>query len=236
MHTRGRELENHLGGVDARRYRAYQLSLVGPHLGRTVLEVGSGFGDFGAMLTRPRRLVVSDSDPGCLQALRRRFAGDPRVDVEEVDLDGRVTLAEKVESVLAMNVLEHILDDVAALRALGRLLVPTGAVVLWVPAYPALFGDFDRLVGHHRRYTPASLRATVQAADLVPELLRPVNLLGGVAWWLAVRRGGAGTASPRLVRSYDRLVVPVTRLLERRWSPPFGQSLLCVARRGTLAG
>lgn len=231
MHTPGRELENHLGGVEARRYRAYQLSLVGPHLGRTVLEVGSGLGDFSAMLTQARRLVVSDTDPGCLEALRRRFAGDPQVDVLEVDLDSTVTLAEKVESVLAMNVLEHILDDVAALRALGRLLVPTGAVVLWVPAYPALFGDFDRLVGHHRRYTPASLRAAVEAADLVPELLKPVNLLGGIAWWLAVRRGRAGAASPRLIRAYDRLVVPLTRELERRWSPPFGQSLLCVARR-----
>ncbi len=231
MQTPGRELENHLGGVDARNYRSYQLSLVGGHLGRSVLEVGSGLGDFSALLTGARRLVVSDTDPGCLDALRRRFAGDPRVDVLEVDLDRTVTLAEQVESVLAMNVLEHILDDVAALRALGGLLVPGGAVVLWVPAYPALFGDFDRLVGHHRRYTPASLRAAVEAADLVPELLRPVNLLGGVAWWLAVRRGGTGVASPRLIRAYDRLVVPVTRMLERHWSPPFGQSLLCVARR-----
>ena len=232
MHTAGRELENHLGGVDARRYRDYQLSLIGPHLGESVLEVGSGLGDVSAMLTGARRLIVSDTDPACLDALRTRFAGDPRVDVLELDLDAEVALGEQVDSVLAMNVLEHIEDDVAALRALGRLLVPTGAVVLWVPAYPALYGDFDRMVGHYRRYTPASLRATVGAAGLVPELVRPVNLLGGIAWWAAVRRGGAGSASERLVRTYDRFVVPLTRALERRWCPPFGQSVLCVARRG----
>ena len=232
MHTAGRELENHLGGVDARRYRDYQLSLIGPHLGESVLEVGSGLGDVSAMLTGARRLIVSDTDPACLDALRTRFAGDPRVDVLELDLDAEVALGEQVDSVLAMNVLEHIEDDVAALRALGRLLVPTGAVVLWVPAYPALYGDFDRMVGHYRRYTPASLRATVGAAGLVPELVRPVNLLGGIAWWAAVRRGGAGSASERLVRTYDRFVVPLTRALERHWCPPFGQSVLCVARRG----
>ena len=232
MHTAGRELENHLGGVDARRYRDYQLSLIGPHLGESVLEVGSGLGDVSAMLTGARRLIVSDTDPACLDALRTRFAGDPRVDVLELDLDAEVALGEQVDSVLAMNVLEHIEDDVAALRALGRLLVPTGAVVLWVPAYPALYGDFDRMVGHYRRYTPASLRATVGAAGLVPELVRPVNLLGGIAWWAAVRRGGAGSASERLVRAYDRFVVPLTRTLERHWCPPFGQSVLCVARRG----
>lgn len=233
MRMAGRELENHLGGVDARRYRAYQLSLIGPHLRGSVLEVGSGLGDVSAMLTQARRLVVSDTDPACLEALRTRFAGDPRVEVLEVDLDDpEVTLGEQVESVLAMNVLEHIEDDVAALRALARLLTPTGAVVLWVPAYAALYGDFDRMVGHHRRYTPASLRATVEAAGLVPEVIRPVNLLGGIAWWVAVRRGRAGSASERLVRAYDRFVVPLTRTLERHWRPPFGQSLLCVARRG----
>ena len=231
MTQTGRELENHLGGAEATRYRDYQLSLLGPHLGASVFEVGSGLGDFSAMLTGARRLVVSDTDPICLDALRRRFDGDPRVDVLEVDLDVPVRLAEHVDSVLAMNVLEHILDDVTALRELAELLVPAGAVVLWVPAYPALYGDFDRLVGHHRRYTPATLRATVEAAGLVPELLKPVNLLGGIAWWAAVRRGGAGSASPRLVKAYDRLVVPVTRAVERHWTPPFGQSLLCVARR-----
>jgi SAM-dependent methyltransferase len=231
MHTAGRELENHLGGVDARRYRDYQLSLIGPHLGESVLEVGSGLGDVSAMLTRARRLIVSDTDPACLDALRTRFAGDPRVDVLELDLDAEVVLDEKVASVLAMNVLEHIEDDVAALRTLSRLLVPTGAVVVWVPGYPALYGDFDRMVGHYRRYTPASLRATVEAAGLMPELVRPVNLLGGIAWWAAVRRGRAGSVSEPLVRAYDRFVVPVTRVLERHWSPPFGQSVLCVARR-----
>lgn len=234
MQTPGRELENHLGGVEARRYRDYQLSLIGPHLGPSVLEVGSGLGDFSAMLTGARRLVVSDTDPICLDRLRTRFGADPRVDVVELDLDGAAegALGDEVESVLAMNVLEHIKDDVAALQALAQLLVPAGAVVLWVPAYPALYGDFDRMVGHYRRYTPATLRATVEAAGLVPEVLTPVNLLGGIAWWAAVRRGGAGSASERLVRLYDRLVVPVTQTLERRWRPPFGQSLLCVARRG----
>ena len=83
-----------------------------------------------------------------------------------------------------------------------------------------------------RRYTPATLTAAFERAGLRPVDVRPVNLLGGIAWWAAVRRGRAGSASERLVRAYDRFVVPVTRALERHWSPPFGQSVLCVARRG----
>ncbi|ONH38108.1 MULTISPECIES: bifunctional 2-polyprenyl-6-hydroxyphenol methylase/3-demethylubiquinol 3-O-methyltransferase UbiG [Protofrankia] len=140
-------------------------------------------------------------------------------------------LAVPVDTLIMMNVLEHVDDDVAALRRLGRLVSPGGQVVLWVPAYPALYGEFDRMVGHVRRYTPTTLRTRVQRAGLRVQRLEPVNLLGGIAWWAAVRCAGRRSADPRLVGVYDRIVVPATRFIERRTKVPFGQSLLCVAVR-----
>jgi SAM-dependent methyltransferase len=134
-----------------------------------------------------------------------------------------------VSTVVAVNVLEHIEQDSAALRSLARLVEPGGRIVLWVPGYMQLYGEFDRRVGHVRRYTPATLRAAITGANLVPTDIRPVNMLGGVAWWLAVRRGGVGSPRPQLVRIYDRFVVPVTKLLESRIAPPFGQSIFGVA-------
>jgi hypothetical protein len=131
--------------------------------------------------------------------------------------------------VVAINVLEHIDDDRGALRSLARLVEPGGTIVLWVPGYMQLYGDFDRRVGHVRRYTPKTLRDAVVGAGLGCREVRPVNLLGGVAWWLAVRRGGVGSPNPRLVRVYDRLVVPATRVIEGLVRPPFGQSVLAVA-------
>ncbi|MGH9103438.1 MAG: class I SAM-dependent methyltransferase [Acidimicrobiales bacterium] len=228
-------LENHLGGEEARNYRAYQHELVSPHCGRSVLEVGAGLGELAASFTGLERQVLTDSDPYCLDRLRRRFQGRPGVEVMELSLPGPVQVGDPVESVIAMNVLEHIEDDSGALRQLAAAVVPGGRVVLWVPGYPALYGDFDRKVGHVRRYTPATLRAAVEGAGLRVELLRPVNLLGGLAWWLAVRVGGTGQTNPRLIRLYDRGVLPLTRLIERRVQPPFGQSLLCVARVATEA-
>ena len=102
--------------------------------------------------------------------------------------------------------------------------------MLWVPAYMQLYGDFDRAVGHLRRYTPRTMTAAIRNAGLGAELVRPVNLLGGIAWWATVRRGMVGSPNPRLVRAYDRFVVPVTRVVEQRVTPPFGQSVLAVAR------
>ena len=142
--------------------------------------------------------------------------------------DGRVTAP--VDTVLAVNVLEHIEDDVAALRRMTAEVVPGGSVVLFVPAYPSLYGPHDRAAGHVRRYTPQTLRAAVVASGLAVEVLHPVNFLGGLAWWVAVRVGGCASPRSNLVGVYDRFVVPVVRLMERRWKPPFGQSIICVAR------
>lgn len=237
----GRGLER---DAEQPNYRRFQLSLIAPHCGASVLEVGAGLGEFSAQLSGLERLVVTDVDPDGLEVLRRRFADRPEVEVRRLALDGPdldgahpdgvarldPPLAP-VASVVAINVLEHLDDDVGALRSLARLTVAGGTIILWVPGYQQLYGEFDRLVGHVRRYTPAGLRAACVRAGLEVVTVRPVNLLGALAWWLAVRQGGARAPRPRLVRLYDRAVVPLTRRLEAVVRPPFGQSILCVARR-----
>lgn len=220
-------------GADQRRYRAYQYELVAQHCGPTVLEVGAGLGEFAGEFSRfsgLRRHVVTDVDPACVASMARRFAGRPEVEARRLDLQGSpVDIGAPVSTVLALNVLEHIEDDRGALASMASLVEPGGTVVMWVPGYMQLYGDFDRRVGHVRRYTPSTLRAAFDGAGLVTRDVRPVNLLGGIAWWAAVRRGGVGSPRPELVKVYDRFVVPVTRALERRVTPPFGQSVLGVA-------
>lgn len=213
------------------RYRRYQFDLISPHIGRTMLEVGAGLGEFATQFHALQRLVLTDVDPGAVSAMSRTFAGRPEVEVRQFDVGAKLELGKRVESVVAINVLEHIADDAGALRSLADLVQPGGSIVLWVPGYQQLYGEFDRKVGHVRRYTPATLADAVRRAGLGVELVKPVNLLGGIAWWLAVRKGGAGSPNPKLVAVYDRYVVPVTRAIERVVRPPFGQSVLCVARK-----
>ena len=229
-----REFENAFGATAAPAYRQWEYDLVAPFLGRSILEVGSGIGYFGEKLVESGRdrVVLSDTDAFCLQSLRDAYAGRPDVEVAEVGLPGQVEIGEPVETVVAMNVLEHIEDDAQALRDLAAVVKPGGRIVLWVPAYMQLYGDFDRKVGHFRRYTPATARDAVERAGLKVRYVRPVNFLGGIAWWIAVRRGGAGKPDPRLVWLYDKVVVPVSRTVERGVKPPFGQSVLCVADVG----
>jgi SAM-dependent methyltransferase len=213
----------------ARRYRRYLFSQLAPYLGQTVLEVGAGLGDFSAQLVDRERLVVADSDPVCLRALEERFARRPGVEVVVGD-PFHLKVEPPVDTVVAINVLDRMADEAAALRGMAEVVVPGGRLLLLVSGYPQLAGPFDHALGHLRRYTPDGLRAAVEAAGLVPEVVRPVNLLGGLAWWAAVRVGRQGRPTPTLVRLYDRLVIPAERLLERRVRPGFGQSVLCVAR------
>ncbi|GLW09467.1 hypothetical protein Misp01_45960 [Microtetraspora sp. NBRC 13810] len=226
----GRTAEREDGGPDKPNYRRYQYDLISPHCGRSVLEVGAGLGEFASQFTGLDRLVVTDVDPDAVEVLKVRFTGRPEVEAAQFDLDAGSVLDRPVETVIAINVLEHFEDDAAILTLLARSVTPGGTIVLWVPAYQSLYGEFDRKVGHFRRYTPGTLRDAARRAGLGVELCRPVNLLGGLAWWAAVRMGKAGSPKAGAVGLYDKVIVPVTKVLDRVLPIPFGQSVVGVLR------
>lgn len=235
VHQPGFNSEAGVGVTEAPNYRRWEIDAVAEHCGRSVLEIGSGMGHFSSRLLDLDidRLVLSDTAPACLELLHEKYDGVPKVDVITLTLPGPVDTGEPVDTVVAMNVLEHIDDDAGAIRDLAAKLKPGGKMIIWVPAYMALYGEFDRKIGHFRRYTPTTIRTAVENGGMQVESARPINLLGGIGWWIAVRRGGAGQPDPRLVWLFDKIAVPVTRLFERIVRPPFGQSVLCVARKPT---
>lgn len=220
--------------VEARNYRRWLVDLTAPHLGDDPLEVGGGLGHYAADWAAVRaeagltRFTTSEADPSRLAALRTRFADDPTVTVREL----AVPIAEvaSYSAVVACNVLEHIPDDAGALRAFAGLVRDGGAVVVIVPAFPSAMSRFDRAIGHERRYRRASLRRAAEAAGLTVEVLHHVNLPGLLAWYLVVRLLRGRPREGLLLRVYDRGVVPWLRRVEARRPPPFGQSLLLVAR------
>ena len=212
-------------------YRRWLVDLALPYLGDDPLEVGSGLGLYAAdwRAAGVPRLTVSEADPSRLAGLRSRFADDAAVVVRELSVP--VVEQAAYTSVVAYNVLEHVADDAAALMAFRGLLRPGGRVVLLVPAFPSALGRFDRDIGHHRRYRKSSLRAVAEDAGLDVEMLRYVNCVGLLGWYVVVKLLRGRPRAGVLLSAYDKVVVPVLRRLEARRPPPFGQSLLLVARR-----
>lgn len=219
--------------AEARNYYAWLTERFAPFLGPRMVEVGAGIGTCTAFLLDARPdAVLTALEPAAnnVPSLARRFAAEPRVTVV------RGYLAEAVpqgaaDAVVAVNVMEHVADDAGFLRAARRALAPGGHLCLYVPAVPAIFGELDRAMEHHRRYTRRGVRALLEDAGFEVLRLEYTNLPGVAAWWLMGRVLRRRTLSASSARVYDRWVIPWVRALERRWTPPLGQSLLTVARK-----
>src|SRR5262245_42516786 len=102
-------LENHLGGEEARNYRRYEYDDIAPHVVKSLLKKGYGLGDVAAQCAdRVSPLIVSDGDPYCLEQLAKHFAERPDIEVLNVLLPDAAPTRTKVDTIVAMNVLEHV--------------------------------------------------------------------------------------------------------------------------------
>ena len=218
------------GMVRAVNYTDWTFSLFERHIRGHVLEVGCGVGTFTRrLLGHPlcEALLSIDVDPAAVEYCRRSIVG-PRLELRVSDvraIDGRFDL------IVCMNVLEHIEDDVGALRHMLALLRPGGTLFLLVPAHPFLHSSFDTEAGHYRRYTKRALGALRETAGTAPLDVRQFyfNAVGAIGYFVQyklLRKQPRADFSAE-IGWFDRIVVPVMRRLERERAP-FGISLVAV--------
>lgn len=220
----------------ARRLADWRFEQFEGAIADSVAEIGPGIGTFSERLLAggAERLLLVEPEPEFHGVLELRFGGDDRVTLVPEALPDSPTLSDHRAAlgfVLCQNVLEHIEDDRAALRAMADALRPGGALTVLVPGNPRLYGSLDRAYGHFRRYTPDRLRALAIESGLEVVDLYWFNLLGVPGWWLKSRRG-AMELGPRSLAAYEVLLAG-WRPVERRWRPPWGLSLILHARRSS---
>jgi SAM-dependent methyltransferase len=225
-----------LGGaltqIDAApNYNDWLFARARPHLGRRVLDVGAGLGTFTERAAATGAEVVAlEPEPAFAARLRERFDASPGVAVIEGAAEAPPDeTGTGFDAVLCLNVLEHVRDDGAALRAFRERLAPGGRLLLLVPAHPRLYGGYDRAAGHERRYGREQLRRLLHGAGFDVDALRYVNPVGAIGWLLRVRLRRTADWPSGSFAMFDRLV-PVFRPLDRL-RLPFGLSLWAVARR-----
>jgi SAM-dependent methyltransferase len=216
-------------------YHRWTYATVRPYIGKRVLEVGGGFGSISCHLVGSQRLVIIDSDPVCARHLTSRFGGLKGVSIVEADildpsLPGQLA-DERLDTIVCINVLEHIEDDFRALRQMHQALEPGGNLILLVPAHPRLYGTLDELVGHFRRYRSWELRKKIADVGFIVHHCRYFNSLGAVGRYVIGRLREQQETGVGQVRFFDRYLVPLLSRVERVIPPPFGQSLIIIGRK-----
>lgn len=217
----------------AGNYYDWIAELVAPHLGPNPLEMGSGLGEHASRWLvgdAACRVTVTENSTARLELLRSRFAREERSEV--LRWDDVLESERQWSSLVSINVIEHVRDDLSTLRRAVRRVQPGGRVILFAPAFPVLMSSWDRRIGHYRRYKLSTMATLASRSNLRIEQLRYVNSPGFFAWLLGMRVLGMSTGARdgTISRLWDKMVIPPTRAVERRVDPPFGQSVLLVAR------
>lgn len=225
---------------EAVRYQRHIFGLVHPHLGSHVLEVGCGIGTMSRQIldtNQALQLVCIEPNANCARRASEELNGQPRVAIRKVHLEECVRTdlqAERFDTIVCVNVLEHIADDVQALTLFREVVAGTnGKVLIFVPAVQRIYGPHDAALGHHRRYSRRSLTAAFTAAGLVTESIRYTNPIGLLGWMYNLYVSGNTEHTSGQVRLFDRLVAPWALPLERVVTPPIGLSLFAVGRART---
>lgn len=216
-------------------YFAWQVELFKDFARGTIIDHGAGTGGLsGALLAANAGNVIAvEPDPQLVALLHDKFDAHEKASVFAGTLDDYLAIhgPSSVDAIVSSNVIEHIEDDVACLEAMRELVRPGGAVGLYVPARPELYGSLDEAVGHFRRYTRRELEDKLTRAGFTVESIKYRNLVGVLPWIVTgqiLKRDKVGTGSLRL---FDRVVFPVARWLEDRIPPSYGLNLVALGMK-----
>jgi SAM-dependent methyltransferase len=215
----------------ARRYFAWQAEMAKARIGRRVIEIGCGLGNFTQHLLDRDLILGIDVVDDCLEQLRLRY---PTVETRCLDVQNAAFRELKryhADTVVCLNVLEHVREDGQALRHIHEVLEPGGRAVFILPAFESLYGPIDRNLGHYRRYSKAAWRALAAATGFHVALARYFNSVGFLGWWINAKILKKTEQSESQIAFFDSVVVPAMSRLENIIPPPFGQSIFTVLEK-----
>ncbi len=219
-------------------YYQWSVELIAPWIGQRVLDAGCGIGNATEHLKeRAEYVLAADLSPKNLQVLQKRFAEAENVEPAQLDLDKDIheITSRKIDTIVCLDVLEHVEDDCGLLMRFNEMLQPGGHLLIKVPAGRWLFGSIDEASGHFRRYTKSELRQKAQRCGWDVIKLHYMNIFGVLPYFIKSRvlkkRANFSRTMSRKQLERIRKILPVLKRIDRFIGPPLGQSLVLVARK-----
>ncbi|MFY9826098.1 MAG: glycosyltransferase [Thermoanaerobaculia bacterium] len=216
----------------ANRFNRWMADAITPHVGARVLEIGAGIGNITSWLLPRDLYVASDINPQYLDYLKNLALGKPYLQVDRIDLEDPRCFEKwqgVFDTVVCLNVLEHVRDPLMALRNMHDALGPGGRVVLYVPQGPGLYSSLDEVLGHRCRYEKPALAEELRTTGFELETMRDFNHFGIPGWFwngkILKRRHFS-----RVQLKVFNMLVPVFRPLDSL-IPGRGLGIIAVARK-----
>lgn len=231
FHYHGQELALFEKAVNWKRYFS---SYIKPLIGKNVLEVGGGIGGTTQLLNDGSSLkwIILEPDEEMNKILLRKKETLPPF--SNCSILGETICglhsSEKFDTIIYIDVLEHIEDDKAEMLRATQFLQPGGYLIILSPAFQFLFSPFDKAIGHFRRYTSKSLEAVVPA-ELKPIRLHYLDSAGFFASLANKLFLKQSYPSKQQVQTWDRLLVPVSKRIDKIFFHSFGKSILGIWRK-----
>ena len=225
----------------AANYHEWILQIFAPHLGRYGVEVGAGTGSFSQLLLRHSWSSLALIEPSNMyRALAERMKstnGDAKITLHNAvfrQVAAQLKASQPPDSILYVNVLEHVEDDQAELAAIYETLAVGGKLFIFVPALRGLYSHFDERLGHFRRYTKNELEEKCRQAGFTIVQSSYFDLAGIVPWWVKYKLLKSTVMEPQAIALYDKYVVPGVKALESLVKPPLGKNVILIAEKLTL--
>lgn len=212
-------------------YRNWIYSQFSEYIGRRVIEIGAGIGNFTNMLLDRELVVAIDNHRPSLEVLKRNFMTSNNVIPLEIDVSSPDMLELRrygADSIICINVLEHVKEDRKTLSYMYDVLKEGGRLLLLVPAFQILYGSIDRVVGHQRRYSKKELLFKLRETGFQVLEIYYMNFIATFGWFLNNRILLRKEESPSQVLFFDRYIVPWLERVESIMRPPFGLSIIAI--------
>lgn len=218
----------------ASNYHNWILEEFRPYLGSSVMEVGLGHGNYRNCLHNLNSYTGIDIDQESIMQAKEKFPQDRFVCVDITSDKFTDVMAEKYDSVICINVIEHIENDAKAVQNLLSVLRPQGFLLLFVPAFESLYNDLDSLAGHHRRYHLHDSKRLLKGLNCRLVENKYFNPIGGLGWYVnkfAKHKSLNENAVNNQIVLFDRYILPISRMLNPLTKQLFGQSLITVVQK-----
>ena len=226
------ELKNLTLMQDADQYNHWMYSQISPYVGNTILKIGSGLGTITKLIKNKKLVVGTDISDSKIDYLKQLFQDKDNFNFLNINVAESLAGLENhnFDTVMCVNVLEHIKEDVVALRNMNKLLDKKGKLLLVVPALPSIYGSIDKADRHFRRYNKKNLLPKIRKSGFKILKIKYMNLPGVFGWiWhgkilkLKVHKKGD-------VNLFNKMV-PTIKKIESKIQPLFGLSLICIGEK-----